>query len=66
MKKKIGLIEHKPNTSKVVTDKKPLKSEIIEQLKALQMENDTLKYENDTLKQENDTLKHENANTPVS
>ena len=61
MKKKIGLIEPKPNTSKVVTDKKPLKSEIIEQLKALQMENDTLKYENDTLKQENDTLKHENA-----
>ena len=47
IKKKIDLIEPKPNKVRVGIERKPpLKSELIAQNKALQIENDTLKHEN--------------------
>ena len=46
IKKKIDLLESKPSRVKIVTEKKPpLKSELIEQLKALQESHDILKLE---------------------
>ena len=46
IKKKIDLLESKPSRVKIVTEKKPpLKSELIEQLKALQKSHDILKLE---------------------
>ena len=48
IKKKIDLIDSKPNKIKITTENKPpLKSEIIAQLKALQKEHDALKHENE-------------------
>ena len=45
IKKKIELMESKPNKRIVTENKPPLKSDLVAQLKALHKEHDTLKHE---------------------
>ena len=47
IKKKIELMESKPNKRIVTDNKPPLKSELVAQLKALQKDHDTLKHEHE-------------------